>query len=179
MALRQETSGEADAPFQGELPAQALGADVIYYLETVYTNGYISRDPLDAPVSYYRYRVDDQAGLLVNDFAGPALQNRLNLGSGIFNHPTAGGQLQSYHLDRQLVLDYAVSEAEQYAGYFTYLPSLNGAAYTTLDLLIRGEQRGSRCGLVCATVKRSSCLSAWEICYRVGLQRRGSGCSFH
>lgn len=142
--LTQSNSRQQNAFFQGELPGAALGSDLIYYLETTYTNGYIGRTPLDAPVSYYRYRVDDRPSLLVNDFAGPALQNRLSLGNGIFNDPTAGGRLLTYHQDHQLVLDYDVSAEKQLAGYFTYLPSLNLTTYTTLDLLMRGDQGGEQ-----------------------------------
>lgn len=144
MPLTQTNGRQQNALFQGELPGGALGTDVFYYLETTYTNGYVGRTPMDAPTSYYRYRIDDRSSLLVNDFAGPALQNRLSLGNGIFNNATAGGRLLTYHQAQQLVLDYDVSAANQFAGYFTYLPSLNLTNYTTLDLLVRGEQGGEQ-----------------------------------
>lgn len=142
--LTLASARQRNALFQGELPGAPLGTDVFYYLEATYTNGYVGRTPLDAPNSYYRYRIDDRPSLLVNDFAGPALQNRLSLSNGIFNDPTAGGRLLTYHQDHQLVLDYDVSADKQLAGYFTYLPALNLTNYTTLDLLIRGEQGGEQ-----------------------------------
>lgn len=144
LPLTQTNGRQQNALFQGELPGGALGTDVRYYLETTYTNGYVGRTPMDAPTSYYRYRIDDRPSLLVNDFAGPALQNRLNLSNGIFNNSTAGGRLLTYHQLQQLVLDYDVSAANQFVGYFTYLPSLNLTNYTTLDLLMRGEQGGEQ-----------------------------------
>lgn len=130
--------------FQGELPGQSLGADVIYYLETTYTNGYVSRNPLDAPAGYYRYRVDDRGGLLIDDFAGEALRNRLDGGNGIFNNPTAGGRLATYRANHELILAYDLREANQFAGYFTNLSAVDGRAYTTLDLLVRGAAGGEQ-----------------------------------
>lgn len=128
--------------FQGVLPGQALGTDVVYYIEARQTNGYISKSPLDAPASLYRYRVDDRSGLLVDDFAGSELQNRLGGGAGFFNSPTAGGRLSAYRQARQLILDYDVSQADQIAGYFTDLGKLDARPYTTIDILLRGENGG-------------------------------------
>lgn len=144
ISLPQQSRTGVGTHFQGELPGQPLGTDVIYYLETHYPNGYRSRNPVDAPTSYYRYRVDDRAGLLLDDFAGEALRNRLNGANGIFNHPTDGGRLQAYRSAQQLRLDYDVREANQYAGYFTQVPALDVTPYTTLDLLLRGEQGGEQ-----------------------------------
>ncbi|MCE7979936.1 MAG: hypothetical protein DYG89_01990 [Caldilinea sp. CFX5] len=145
VALNQQAQNDpAQVNFQGELPGQALGADVIYYLETTYTNGYVSRNPLDAPAGYYRYRVDDRAGLLIDDFAGGALRNRLNGGNGIFNHGTAGGRLLTYRANHELILDYDVRAADQFAGYFTNLSALDARAYTTLDLLVKGAAGGEQ-----------------------------------
>lgn len=145
VALNQQPQSDpANVSFQGELPGQPLGADVIYYLEATYTNGYTSRNPLDAPNSYYRYRVDDRAGLLIDDFAGTALRNRINGNNGIFNNTTAGGRLLTYQADHTLVLDYNVSEANQFAGYFTNLSSLDARVYTTLDLLVKGAAGGEQ-----------------------------------
>jgi hypothetical protein len=141
---QQAQNDPAQVNFQGELPGQPLGAEVIYYLETTYTNGYVSRNPLDAPASYYRYRVDDRAGLLVDDFAGEALRNRLNGSNGIFNNQTAGGRLSTYQANHELILAYDVREANQFAGYFTNLPSIDGRAYTTLDLLVQGANGGEQ-----------------------------------
>lgn len=142
ISLTQQSRTGAGILFQGELPGQPLGTDVIYYLETLYPNGYRSRNPVDAPTSYYRYRVEDRGGVLLDDFAGEGLRNRLQGSNGIFNHPTAGGRLQAYRSAQQLLLDYDVREAEQYVGYFTQLPTLDVTPYTTLDLLLRGEQGG-------------------------------------
>ncbi|MFN8494569.1 MAG: carbohydrate binding domain-containing protein [Caldilineaceae bacterium] len=130
------------AIYQGQIPGQALGSDVVYYIEAHQTNGYVSFSPLDAPASYYRYRVDDRNSVLVDDFAGPQLLNRLSGGPGLFNSPTAGGVLRAYRQAQQLVLDYDVSQAKQIAGYFTALANLDARAYTTLDLLVRGENGG-------------------------------------
>ncbi len=130
--------------YQGELPAQPLGSDIRYYVTATHTNGYLSQIPVDAPHSFYRYRVDDRSSLLVNDFGAGDLKNRLGGGSGLFNNPTSGGQLRAYLFDQQLLLDYAVPEAEQYAGYFTQLPQSDLRAYTTLNLLVRGEVGGEQ-----------------------------------
>ncbi len=145
VALNQQAQNDPEqVSFQGELPGQALGADVIYYLETTYTNGYVSRSPLDAPASYYRYRVDDRAGLLIDDFAGVALRNRLNGANGVFNHTTTGGRLSTYRANHALILDYDVRSANQFAGYFTNLSSLDARSYTTLDLLVKGAAGGEQ-----------------------------------
>lgn len=145
VALNQQPQTEPEnSRFQGELPTQSLGADVIYYLETTYTNGYSSRNPIDAPASYYRYRVDDRAGLLIDDFAGEALSNRLTGSSGIFNNATAGGRLLAYQANHELILDYDVSTAAQFVGYFTNLPTVDARPYTTLDLLVRGAVGGEQ-----------------------------------
>lgn len=145
VTLNQQAQNDPEqVSFQGELPGQALGADVIYYLETTYTNGYVSRSPLDAPASYYRYRVDDRAGLLIDDFAGVALRNRLNGANGVFNHTTTGGRLSTYRANHALILDYDVRSANQFAGYFTNLSSLDARSYTTLDLLVKGAAGGEQ-----------------------------------
>ncbi len=144
VALNAENAKAAGMPYGGALPGQPLGTDVVYYLETVYTNGYTSRDPVDAPHTYYRYRVDDRQSLLVDDFAGKALRNRVEGENGIFNHPTAGGTLRVYRSEQMLLLDYDVSQTEQYAGYYTKLPSIDGTAYTTLDLLVRSSEVGAQ-----------------------------------
>lgn len=145
VTLNQQAQNDPEqVNFQGELPGQALGADVIYYLETTYTNGYVSRSPLDAPASYYRYRVDDRAGLLIDDFAGVALRNRLNGANGVFNHTTTGGRLSTYRANHALILDYDVRSANQFAGYFTNLSSLDARSYTTLDLLVKGAAGGEQ-----------------------------------
>lgn len=81
---------------------------------------------------------------MVDDFGGNALKNRLGGGSGLFNNTTSGGQLRGYLFDQQLVLDYTVAEAEQFAGYFTQLPQSDLRGYTTLNLLVRGEQGGEQ-----------------------------------
>ena len=130
------------AIYQGQIPGQALGTDVVYYIEAHQTNGYTSFSPLDAPISYYRYRVDDRNSVLVDDFAGPQLLNRLSGGPGLFNSPSAGGVLRAYRQAQTLVLDYDVSQAKQIAGYFTDLAKLDARTYTTLDLLVRGENGG-------------------------------------
>ena len=130
--------------YQGELPAQPLGSDVRYYVTANHANGYLSQIPVDAPRSFYRYRVDDRTSLLVNDFGAGHLQNRLGGGSGLFNNPTSGGQLRAYLFDQQLLLDYAVPQAEQFAGYFMQLPQSDLRAYTTLNLLVRGEVGGEQ-----------------------------------
>ena len=137
----QSTTADG-ALFQGAVPGQALGTDVVYYIEARQTNGYVSNSPLDAPASLYRYRVDDRSGLLVDDFAGSELQNRLGGGAGFFNSPSAGGRLSAYRQARQLILDYDVSQASQIAGYFTDLGNLDARPYTTIDILLHGENGG-------------------------------------
>src|SRR5690606_15967571 len=52
--------------------------------------------------------------------------------------------LRAYLFDQQLVLDYNVTEAEQFAGYFTQLPQSDLRGYTTLNLLVRGAQGGEQ-----------------------------------
>ncbi len=141
-SLSLQSSTAAGALFQGELPAQALGSDVVYYIEARQTNGYISNSPIDAPNSFYRYRIDDRQNLLVDDFAAPQLRNRLNGGPGFFNSPSAGGHVSAYRQAQQLVLDYDVSQTGQFAGYFSALGLLDARSFTTLDLLVRGEKGG-------------------------------------
>jgi len=141
------TSAQAAAAtqsFQGELPGQALGSDIRYYVTATHANGYVSQSPVDAPHSFYRYRVDDRSSLLINDFGGTQLKNRLGGGSGLFNNPTNGGQLRAYRFQQQLQLDYNVTEAGQFAGYFTQLPQSDLRGYTTLNLLVRGEVGGEQ-----------------------------------
>ena len=130
--------------FQGELPAQPLGSDIRYYVMANHVNGYVSQIPVDAPNSFYRYRVDDRTSLLVNDFGGDHLQNRLGGKSGIFNNPSNGGQLLAYLFEEQLLLDYNVAQDAQYAGYYTELPQSDLTAYTTINLLVRGAQGGEQ-----------------------------------
>ncbi len=130
------------ALFQGELPGQALGTDVTYYIEAKQTNGYLSNSPVDAPASLYRYRVDDRNGLLVDDYAGSDLLNRLDGGAGIFNSQTVGGRVSAYRQAQQLILDYDVSQPDQIAGYFTELSTLDASPFTTIDVLLRGEKGG-------------------------------------
>lgn len=130
--------------YQGLLPGQPLGSEIRYYGEAHQTNGYISHLPLDAPQSFYQYRVDDRAMLLVDDFGGERLHNRLGAPSGIFNAGAIGGQLVAYAGEQQLVLDFDVAAAGQFAGYYTELTQLDSTAYTTLDLLVRGETGGEQ-----------------------------------
>lgn len=137
------STGDA-ARFSGAIPGQPLGSDVLFFVEAQHINGYVSTSPLDAPASLYRYRVDDRSDLLVDDFAGENLRNRNGGLGGLFNNPQAGGQLQIYRQDQTLTLDYNVSDAEQYAGYFTRLNGMDGAAFTTIDLLVRGAQGGEQ-----------------------------------
>ncbi len=136
---------EADSQlFQGQLPGQALGSEVRYYVEAQHANGYVSHLPLDAPQSFYRYRVDDRNLRLIDDFGGERLHNRLGAASGIFNAGTIGGRLLAYAVEQQLVLDFDVTAAGQFAGYYTGLANLDATAYTTLDLLVRGETGGEQ-----------------------------------
>jgi hypothetical protein len=130
--------------YSGAIPGQPLGSDLFYYVETTGANGYVSRLPFDAPASLFRYRVDDRPGLLVDDFAGARLRNRLDGGAGLFHNETAGGSVQVYRSARQLRLDYAVGSAQQFAGYFTGLGVLDISAYTTLDLRVRGAVGGEQ-----------------------------------
>lgn len=141
-SLSLQSSSDEGARFQGEFPAQALGSDVVYYIEAQQTNGYVSNSPIDAPNSFYRYRIDDRKSLLVDDFAAPQLRNRLNGGPGFFNSPTAGGHLSAYRQAQQLVLDYDVSQADQFVGYSTALANLDARLFTTLDILVRGDKGG-------------------------------------
>ncbi|CAN5678363.1 hypothetical protein BH10CHL1_BH10CHL1_39640 [soil metagenome] len=140
LGLQGATDGVA--LFQGELPGQAVGTDVTYYIEAQQTNGYRSNSPVDAPASLYRYRVDDRNSLLVDDFANADLLNRLDGGAGIFSSQTAGGHVSAYRQAKQLILDYDVSQPNQIAGYFTKLPTLDARPYTTIDILLHGEQGG-------------------------------------
>lgn len=137
-------AASATGLFQGELPAQALGSDIRYYVKATHANGYTSQSPVDAPRSFYRYRIDDRTSTLVDDFGGSALKNRLGGGSGLFNNTTSGGQLRAYLYEQQLVLDYDVTAETQFAGYFTQLPQSDLRGYTTLNLLVRGEQGGEQ-----------------------------------
>ena len=141
----QLARAEADNQlFQSQLPGQALGSEVRYYVEAQHANGYISHMPLDAPQSFYRYRIDDRKLLLIDDFGGERLHNRLDAVSGIFNAGGVGGRLSAYAVDQQLVLDFNVAATGQFAGYYTGLPNLDATAYTTLDLLVRGETGGEQ-----------------------------------
>ncbi|MCX6047752.1 MAG: hypothetical protein NT075_21855 [Chloroflexi bacterium] len=140
LSLQGVTNGIA--LFQGELPGQALGTDVTYYIEAQQTNGYLSNSPVDAPASLYRYRVDDRNSLLVDDYAGSDLLNRLNGGAGIFNSQTVGGRVSAYRQAQQLILDYDVSQPDQIAGYFTELPTLDAGPFNTVDILLRGDKGG-------------------------------------
>lgn len=130
--------------YSGEIPGQDLGSDVLYFVELTGANGYVSRLPFDAPASLLRYRVDDRPSLLVDDFAGARLRNRLDGGAGLFQNESAGGSVQVYRSGRQLRLDYAVAGAEQFAGYFSELGVLDISAYTTLDLRVRGAAGGEQ-----------------------------------
>jgi hypothetical protein len=137
-------AANAAPAFQGDLPGQALGSDIRYYVTATHTNGYVSQSPVDAPHSFYRYRVDDRTSLLINDFGANQLKNRLGGGSGLFNNPTSGGQLRAYRFEQQLLLDYNVAADGQFAGYFTQLPQSDLRGYTTLNLLVRGEVGGEQ-----------------------------------
>lgn len=144
VAMSGVQAANAAPAFQGDLPGQALGSDIRYYVTATHTNGYVSQSPVDAPHSFYRYRVDDRTSLLINDFGANQLKNRLGGGSGLFNNPTSGGQLRAYRFQQQLLLDYNVNESGQFAGYFTQLPQSDLRAYTTLNLLVRGEAGGEQ-----------------------------------
>ncbi|MBX3010736.1 MAG: CIA30 family protein [Caldilineaceae bacterium] len=135
-------AASVNALYQGELPAQPLGSDIRYYVTATHPNGYVSQSPVDAPRGFYRYRVDDRSSLLINDFGGDQLKNRLGGSSGLFHDPISGGQLLAYLDDGQLTLDYNVAQDGQSAGYFTRLPQSDLRSYTTLNLLVRGEQGG-------------------------------------
>lgn len=141
-----ESSGmNADSQgYSGTIPGQTLGSDVLYYVETTGANGYVSRLPFDAPASLLRYRVDDRPGLLVDDFAGARLRNRLDGGAGLFQNETTGGSVRAYRSSRQLRLEYAVGGSQQFAGYFTNLGGLDISAYTTLNLRVRGATGGEQ-----------------------------------
>ena len=137
-------AANAAPAFQGELPGQTLGSDIRYYVTATHANGYTSQSPVDAPHSFYRYRVDDRTSLLINDFGANQLKNRLGGGSGLFNSPTNGGQLRAYRFEQQLLLDYNVAGDGQFAGYFTQLPQSDLRGYTTLNLLVRGAAGGEQ-----------------------------------
>jgi hypothetical protein len=143
-AMNTTRSATGQTTVQGQLPGQPLGSDIRYFAEVIHANGYTSRLPIDAPRSYYRYAVDDRAQLLVDDFGGSRPYNRVGGYSGLFNEPTHGGALTAYISGEQLVLDYRVTESEQYAGYYTELQALDARQYTTLDLLVRGAQGGEQ-----------------------------------
>ena len=144
LAMTTNRADSGQMVIHGQLPAQPLGTDVRYYVEVAHANGYHSRMPVDAPQSYYRYQVDDRPSVLIDDFGGSRLHNRLGGNSGLFNDPTNGGLLTAYQVAQQLRLDYAVDESDQYAGYYTELQNLNATAYTTLDLMVRGDFGGEQ-----------------------------------
>ncbi len=142
--LQTTRAASGQTTVQGQLPGQPLGSDVRYFVETVHTNGYRSRMPIDAPRAYYRYQVDARPLLLVDDFGGSRPYNRLGGNSGLFNDPIHGGTLMAYQSEQQLILDYTVAQSDQYAGYYSELNQLDARAYTTLDLLIRGTVSGEQ-----------------------------------
>lgn len=125
--------------FGGWIPGQPLGSEVLFYLEGIDSNGYVSHSPVDAPVSLHRYRIDDRTGLLVDDFAGGRLRNRLDRLASLFNSPNNGGRLRAYQFERRLLLDYDVGQNGQLAGYVTSLGRLNAKSYASLDILLRGS----------------------------------------
>lgn len=130
--------------YRGEIPGHGLGSDLLYYVEATSANGYISRLPADAPASLMRYRVDDRTGLLVDDFAGERLRNRLGGDAGLFHNEEAGGAIQVYRSDRRLSLTYSVPVEGQFAGYFTRLGNLDLTGYSALSLRVRGVQGGEQ-----------------------------------
>ena len=145
MSAQQRSS--TSVAYSGILPGQPLGSEVRFYVTLTDVNGYVSRDPIDAPATFHRYRVDDRSSLLVDDYAGLRLKNRLNGDAGIFNNPDAGGEISAYRLDQQLVLRYDVSAANQFAGYFTALAATgvqDVSGYNTLNLLVRGDVGGEQ-----------------------------------
>lgn len=142
-----DVAGQAQEGYIAQIPGQPLGSDVHYYIEIVDGNGYTSKNPIDAPESLFRYRVDDRGGLLVDDYAGGNLTNRLGGKTTVFNHAEVGGSLRAYIVDQQLGLTYQVESAEQLAGYTTWLDSLDATSFSTIDLLVKGKAGGEQLSL--------------------------------
>jgi hypothetical protein len=136
---------QADAGgFVGHLPGLPLGSDVPYYIEALDANGYASRAPVDAPASFFRYRVESRPGLLIDDFSGMRLLNRFDGVSGLFHNQEAGGALKVYRRAGTLRLDYDVSDAKQFAGYYTELKGIDLSAYGSVSLRLRGASGGEQ-----------------------------------
>lgn len=129
--------------FSAAIPGQPLGSDVLYYIETATSDGYTQRLPLDAPAAAFRYRVDDRATLLVDDFGGGHASNRLTQPAGTYDDG-ANGRISAVTERNTLTLSYDVGSTNAFAGYFSLLGGVNASAYNTLNVLARGAVGGEQ-----------------------------------
>ena len=129
----------------GEIPGVPLDSVVHYYVETVDEHGNRVTDPVNAPFATYHFQVSEVPALLVDDFNNPASMNFLGERSSLFGpEPRA---VSSIYKDGALVLDYDVSGAQRYGGYYTLLKSADLTPYHVLSFQVKGVHGGEQLSL--------------------------------
>jgi hypothetical protein len=97
-------------------------------------------DPPDAPLTYYGVASAGSASLVVDEFASSVPVNAFRIPVIIFGSSHEVEQAMSVErTDGNLRLTYYPKEAEDYAGYLSYLPGRFSDQYKTLSVSVRGS----------------------------------------
>jgi len=128
---------------RGSIPAQRLETGVRYYVEATDHDGNVATDPVNAPVSAYRFQVSQRPALWVDDFADTDPANLLHREAWTFRRePDAAAD--AYYENGAVRLVWDVSATGSFAGYTEPLSMESLSRATALRFLVRGARGGER-----------------------------------
>jgi hypothetical protein len=134
--------------FNGEIPGQPMEAKVRYYIEATDADGNVATDPVDAPYTTYRFRVEQHPSLLVDDFGDRNPYNVLGGWSGIFKDPDEGGVITPCYDGHVLCLTFDVTDhlpgVDEYAGYYSELEQADLSSYNSIVFRVKGASGGEQ-----------------------------------
>lgn len=140
-------TGDGDA-FSGQIPGQPLGSEVRYYIEAGDADGNVATDPVDAPYTTHRFRVEEHPSLLVDDFGDRNPYNVLGGWSGIFTEQQGGGTITPCYDGQALRLTFDVTDhlpgVDEYAGYYSELEQADLSPYNSIVFRVKGASGGEK-----------------------------------
>ena len=139
-------SGNGSA-FTGQIPGQSMGSEVRYYIEARDADGNTATDPVDAPYTTHRFRVEWYPSLLADNFGDRNPYNLLDGWSGIFKDPKGRGVITPCYESNVLGLSFDVTDhipEAEWAGYYTELEQADLRPYNSVVFQVKGNHGGEK-----------------------------------
>lgn len=125
--------------YKAQIPGQAMGTIIKYYIEAADNDGNKATFPPDAPWTTRQFKVESLPSLLVDDFYDFSLVNVLRGDSGI---SVQGGTGEISFTNGVMCFAYDITATNGWVVYYSLLKRLNATSYHSISFDIRGLQGG-------------------------------------